>query len=166
MKKGSLRLLTGMMLVLFSSIVFYSCGPKDTDINAAVDAKLKAIPDLAGVTASVKDGVATIAGECKDEATKTLAETTVKGVDHVKSVVNNCTVAPPPPAPAPVVIAQDDPLTKSVNDAIKDYPTVKAEVKDGVVTLTGELSRSSNKKLIQAIQQLHPKKVENKLTLK
>jgi osmotically-inducible protein OsmY len=154
-----------MLLFFLTSIVFYSCGPKDTDINAAVDAKLKAIPDLAGVTATVKDGVATIAGECKDEATKTLAESTVKGVEHVKSVVNNCTVTPPP-APAPVVIAQDDPLTKSVNDAIKDYPTVKAEVKDGVVTLTGELNRSSNKKLMQAIQQLHPKKVENKLTLK
>ena len=81
MKKTSLRWLTGTMLFLLTSIVFYSCGPKDTDINAAVDAKLKAIPDLAGVTATVKDGVATIAGECKDDATKTLAESTVKGVD-------------------------------------------------------------------------------------
>ena len=165
MKKISLRLMTTLLLFAASSFVLQSCGPKDADVSAAIDTQLKTIPDLAGVTATVKDGVATLAGECKDEATKALAESTVKGVKGVKSVMNNCTITPPP-APAPVVIAPDDPLLKSVNDAIKDYPTVKADVKDGVVTLTGDLKKSSLSKLMQAIQQLHPKKVENKLTLK
>ena len=158
--------MTGILLFVAGSILLNSCKPKDADITTAIEAQLKTVPDLSGVTATVNDGVATLAGECKDEATKALAETTVKGVKGVISVVNNCTVTPPPPPPAPVVISPDDPLMKSVSDAVKDYPTVKAEVKDGVVTLTGDLKRSSLPKLMQAIQQLHPKKVENKLTLK
>lgn len=166
MKKTILRLVSGLLLIVACSVLLYSCKPKDADISAAIEAQLKTNPDLSGVSATVQDGVATLAGECKDEATKTLAETTVKGIKGVNSVVNNCTITPPPAPPAPVVISPDETLMKSVSDAIKDYPTVKAEVKDGVVTLTGNLKRSSLPKLMQAVQQLHPKKVENKLTLK
>jgi len=84
----------------------------------------------------------------------------------VKSVVNNATVTPPPPPPPPVEIAADDPLTKSVNDAVKDYPGVNASVKDGVVTLTGEIKRSSLQKLMQSLNSLKPKKIDNKLIIK
>ena len=44
----------------------------------------------------VKDGVVTLSGQVKDEAAKSSAETTAKGVKGVKSVINNLTVAPPP----------------------------------------------------------------------
>jgi osmotically-inducible protein OsmY len=87
-------------------------------------------------------------------------------VKGVKQVVNNCTVAPPPTAPAPVVIAADDPLAKGVTDAIKDYPGVKADVKDGVVTLTGDIKRAELQKLMEALHTLKPKKIDNKLTIK
>jgi osmotically-inducible protein OsmY len=142
MKKSVLKLFTAVLLLAAASAVFNSCkGVKDSDIETAIMEKAKSMTEMAGVTAAVKDGVVTLTGECKDDACRKLCEETVKAVKGVKSVVNNTTVAPPPPPPAPVEVATDDPLMKSVTDAIKDHPTVKAEVKDGVITLTGEIKR-------------------------
>ena len=114
------KTIAGNLILLFTAIMisttFTSCGPKDSDIQTAVNEKMKAMPDMSGMTAEVKDGVVTLSGEVKDDATKAMCETVAKGVAGVKSVVNNCTVAPPPaPVTAPVVIAADDPLTKGVN---------------------------------------------------
>ncbi len=72
-------------------------------------------------------------------------------------------VAPPP---APVIISADDSLTGLLLPVTKDFPAVKADVKGGVVTLTGEVERARLKTLIQSVQALHPKKVENKLVIK
>jgi hypothetical protein len=77
--------------------------------------------------------------------------------------VNNGTVTPPPP---PVTISADDTLIKGVADAVKDFTTVKVDVKDGVVTLTGEIKKASLPKLMQSLMALKPKKVDNKLTVK
>ena len=43
---------------------------------------------------------------------------------------------------------------------------MKADVKDGVVTLTGEIKKASLPKLMQSLMALKPKKVDNKLTVK
>ena len=111
----------------------------------------------------MKDGVVTLTGEVKDDASKASAETVAKGVKGVKSVVNNLTVAP---APAPVVITADDPLKTSVDATLKDFAGVSASVQDGVVTLTGEIKRADLQKLMMALNTLKPKKIENKLTIK
>lgn len=89
----------------------------------------------------------------------------MKEIKGVKSVVNNATIAPPAPA-APVEIAADDPLTKAVADATKDFAGVSATVKDGVVTLTGEIKKTDLPKLMQAIMASKPKKVDNQLVVK
>jgi hyperosmotically inducible protein len=155
-----------LAVVISATLGFVSCGPKDADIKTAIDAKISATPDMAGANASVTDGVATISGMVKDEAAKAMMEKEIAGIKGVKSVVNNVSVAPPPPPPpAPVVIAADDPLSKAVADAVKDHPTVKADVKDGVVTLTGEIKKDELKKLMPMLQSLKPKKVDNKLTV-
>ena len=64
---------------------------------------------------------------------------------------------------APVVIANDDELTKGVNDATKDFPGVTASVNNGEVTLTGKIKRDRLPTLMQSINSLHPKKVNNNL---
>ena len=66
---------------------------------------------------------------------------------------------------APVEVSSDDALRTGVKDATKDYPTVTATVADGEVTLTGKLDRSKLQPLMQSIQNLNPKKVNNQLTL-
>ena len=155
-----------MAVAIIATTLFVSCSPKDADIKATIEEKIKTTPAMTGATVEVKDGVATISGEVKDPDCKTMCEKEIIGIKGVKSVVNNCTVPAPPPPPAPVVIAADDPLSKAVTDAIKDYPGVKAEVKDGVITLTGDIKKDALKKLMPVLQALKPKKVDNKLTVK
>lgn len=160
------RILLPIVVMVSLSFLVVSCGPKDAAIQSSVEAALKANPDLASLSATVKDGVVTISGETKDETFKAKAEELAKGIKGVKNVINNSTVAAPPPAPEPVVIQMDDPLTKAVTDAIKDFDKVTAEVKDGVITLTGEIKRSQLRTLMESLNTLKPKKIENKLTIK
>lgn len=134
---------------------------KDADIQTAVQTALSANAGLSGVSAAVQDGVVTITGEAKDEAAKAAIEGLVKGIEGVKSVVNSTSVAPPP-----VIISPDAALMKSVSDALASYSGVTADVVDGVVTLSGNLKKSDLPKLMQALNALQPKKIENKLTLK
>jgi osmotically-inducible protein OsmY len=129
---------------------------KDTDIEKAVSEKTATI---GGVTATVKDGVVTLTGECKDDASKALAETTVKAIPGVKSVVNDLTVAPLP-AQVPAETADRDALTKGVKEATKDFPGVTATVNDGVITVTGEISAANWKRLKISLDGLKPKKVD------
>ena len=69
---------------------------------------------------------------------------------------NNVTVA----AAAPVEIAGDDALTKGVRDATKDYPSVKATVNEGVISVSGELKSDQWRKLKEALDGLKPKRVD------
>ncbi len=169
MQKKLHRILLTFIASASLSLFLFSCGAKDADVQSAVVTALKANSDLTGLTASVKDGVVTISGETKSESFKAQAEEIAKSVKGVKNVINNSTVAAPPPPPvepAPVVIAADDALTKAVSDVIKDFPGVKADVKEGVVTLTGEIKRASLQKLMPMLHALKPKSIENKLTIK
>ncbi len=49
---------------------------------------------------------------------------------------------------------------------MKDFAGVTANVKNSVVTLSGSIAKTSLPKLMMTLQALHPKKVENKLTIK
>jgi len=155
-----------LLYFIITSFFISSCGPKDSKIQTAVETTIRNNPSMNGIAASVQDGVVTLSGECKDEASKSAVESEVAKVKGVKRVVNNCTVIPSPAAQsAPVTIAEDDTLTRNVNDAIKDYPGVKATVKDGVITLTGVIKRSNLQKLMMSLQSLKPKKIDNQLTI-
>ena len=164
--KKHFTVLAAILVFMIPWMLTTSCREKDSDIQAAVETAIKDNKDLASISVEVKDGIATLSGEAKDDMCKSTAETIAGKVKGVKQVVNNCTIAAPAPAPAPVVIAEDDPLTKGVKDAIKDYPSVKADVKDGVVTLTGDIKRADLKKLMMGLNTFKPKKIDNKLTIK
>lgn len=153
------------LVVLCVGFLVMACGPKDADIQKEIAAKMSDMPEM---QVDVKDGVATLTGSCKDDACKQSCEDIVKSVKGVKLVVNNCVVVPPAVAPvdAPVVINSDSVLNTSVATALKAYNGVNATVTNGVVTLTGDIKRDQLPSLMQAIQELKPKKVENKLTIK
>jgi osmotically-inducible protein OsmY len=154
-----------LAVFLSASVLFFSCKPKDSDVQAKITEKFAATPECAGASASVVDGVATLTGEVKDDACKNKAENTAKEVKGVKSVVNDLTTTPPPPPPAPAV-NPDSELTKGVTDATKDFPTVTAAVNNGEITLTGSIKRADLPKLMQTLNTLKPKKINNQLTIK
>lgn len=155
-----------LSLVLLASLLVLgttSCKKKlkDADIQTAIETVLKADADMSGTMVTVKDGVATLSGVCKDETCKSKCEEAVKKIEGVKSIVNNCTVAPPPEAIVPPVA---DALSQAIADAVKDFPGVKTELKDGVLTLTGEIQKASLQKLmmgLNALKTMGLKKIES-----
>lgn len=154
-------ILLGMGLI----VSLAACAPKDADIEKAIAEKLGNDPDI---TVTVHEGVATITGTCDDEAYKKNIEKSVRAVKGVKSVVNTCELARAnqEPAAATVVINSDADLDKSVGKLVKDYEGVSATVVGGIVTLSGEIKRDKLQSLMQSLQELHPKKVDNKLIIK
>lgn len=111
------------VLSLAFVLLLGACGKSDADLTAASE---KAVKDKApNATVVVKDGVATVTGEAKDEAEKTAAGEAAK-VDGVTEVKNEMTVkATPTPAVA------DEAKKKAVEDALD-----KAGIKDVNVTAT------------------------------
>ena len=162
------RVLAIPLTVFFLIASVTSCKQKtsDADLKTAVEKSFAGTGgNLSGAYVDVKDGVVTLTGEVKTEAAKASAETFAKGINGVKSVVNNLTVAPPPSAP--VVITADDPLKASVDATLKAYPGVTATIKDGIITLSGTIKRADNQKLMVALNSLKPKKIDNaQLTIK
>lgn len=157
---------TAMTLTLVAGLAAGMTSCKSQEKKDA-EAKAKIEAAAPGVVVVVKDGVATLSGEVTDEAAKAAAEEAAKKVEGVKSVVNQTTVAPPPaPAPAPVVVNPDDALNTAATAAIQEYPGVTVTVKEGVVTLNGEIKKADLPKLMQKVNEIKPKKVENKMTVK
>ena len=155
MKRLSISIL--MIAFVAMAISFTSCKSKlkDADIKATVETALKADPMAAGLMVDVKDGVATLSGQCKDDACKTHCADLVKGIKGVSSVVDNCTVAPAMQEVVPVVTEpQADALTKAVTDALKDFPGVSGTVKDPILTLTGKISKDKVQKLMMGLNAL------------
>jgi len=166
MNKRINRVLAIPLTVFFLIASVISCKQKtsDADLKTAVDNAIAANSNLSGAYTDVKDGVVTLSGEVKTDAAKESAETAAKGINGVKSVVNNLTVAP---APAPVEITPDDPLKAAVENTIKPYPGVKATIQNGVVTLSGEIKKADLQKLMIALNSLKPKSIDNtQLTIK
>lgn len=154
-------------ILVVSSVLFTSCGNKnkDKEIEARIVERTTADANMKGLTASVKDGVVTLSGQCKDETCKTSCAQSVQSIAGVKQVINNITV-PEVQAPAPVTITADDPLKASVDNAILNYKGVSADVSGGVVTLRGEIKKSELQNLMQALHSLQPKNIVNQLVVK
>lgn len=149
-------LMPALLVVLLSS-----CGNSDKKVAEEVNAKVSA--NNPNISATVADGVVTLTGTCPDEPCRTSSESAAKEVKGVKQVVNQIQVTAPEPT---ITINSDDSLKTAVNEAIKDYKDVKADVQDGVVTLTGEIKRSQLSELMQDVTAAKPKKIENKLQIK
>jgi len=159
LKFNRLLLLLGAIAIISSTTTSCKSKVKDEDVKTNIETALRANPETAGLMVDVKDGVATLSGETKDETAKAKASELATAVAGVKSVENNVAIAAPPP-PAPVVITADDSLMTKVKDATKDFPTVTTTVKDGVISVSGELKRDSWKKLKMALDGLKPKRVD------
>jgi osmotically-inducible protein OsmY len=130
-----------------------------------VQAKIKAESTLATEPIRVATASAdvTLTGEVSSAANKARAEELAKGVEGVKSVVNNLTVKVPVP-----VIAADDPLKTQVTANLAKYGItgVTVTVANSEVTLTGDIPRAKLQDAMKAANEAHPKKVNNKLTIK
>jgi len=143
-----------LAVAISATVGFISCKPKDADIKTAIEEKIKVTPEMTGAMVDVKDGVATISGMVKDEASKAMCETEVAGIKGVKSVVNNCEVTPPPPpvaAPASLTTVLDAATQQKVKDGLKDIKGVTVEFSGDKAILTGEVTRANRMKIMQML---------------
>ena len=108
-----------------------------------------------GITLLMVAGVLTISS-CKDKAKET---------DNTSSEISADTTSTTMIPIDTSTVVTDDALTTQLKDATKDYPGVTATVNNGEVTLTGTISRDKVPNLMQAVQALNPKKVNNNLTI-
>lgn len=161
MKK--VRLMSLLTLFLLIGVGFTACdNVKDSDLEIKAIEAISTNPDAADVDITVIDKVATLSGSVADDATKGYIESTVQDVKGIKSVVNNLMVIPP----APDYSEMDATLNDALPDALKDHPTVQAEVKDGIIILTGEVNEKDLPMIMEKVSALNPLKVENNITVK
>lgn len=157
-----------MGLAVACTLFFASCKPKDEDIKAKIEAAIKADPMMTGAVVDVKDGVATITGEVKDDACKALCEKTISGIKGVEKVVNNCTVTPPPPPPTPVpasvTTALDEATQQKVKDGLKDIKGVTVTFDADKAVLVGEVTKADRMKIMQMLASAKVKSDVSKLT--
>lgn len=154
------RLVLILTCALLSGAMFYSCKPSDEKLQKQVETVLSTVQS--SVTATVKDGVATLTGTVESEEAKAAAEAAVKAVKDIKSVTNNIEVK------LPVVINLDETLSTTITNALTTagFKDVKLAVDSGVVTLTGEAKKADLQKIMQIANEAQPKKVLNQLKLK
>jgi hypothetical protein len=96
-------------------------------------------------------------GSCRGKNSSTTTDTTT-----VTAPTDNTTKKVPDTT---VVISSDDSLKSMVTDATKDFPGVTATVDQGVINLTGNIARDKLPKLMMALNALHPKKINNNLSI-
>ena len=138
------------ILTIAIALFMTACGKSDADLQKAAAAKLAA-DNVAGVTVTVKDGVATLTGEVADAAAKSKAEASAK-VEGIKSVVNNLTLKPLATAtPA----APDAGLTGKINEALKkaNITGLTVEVVNGKAVVKGTVPAAKYVETVKVINE-------------
>lgn len=158
-----LRLLSMTALILAFGIGTMSCNNvTDEQIQNEAQERLNANPELSGVLVTVANKEATLYGTVEDESEKSLAESTVAGIENVNSVINQIEVIPP----APDFTGIDNAINAGLAKVVEAYKTVSAEVHNGIVTVKGEIRKRDHAALLDSIRALSPVEVIDSVTVK
>ena len=151
------------VLSLSLVLLLGACGGKsDAEMQSAADKALKDNETTSGVTVEVKEGIATISGEVKDDAAKAKAEE-LANVEGVKNVVNEVKVNAP--APVPEAKGNDSEVKTKIEEGLTKVGCAGARVavQDGVATLSGNVDAKKMATCVQAANEGGAKKVVNDL---
>ncbi|MBB4806133.1 hyperosmotically inducible protein [Chryseobacterium defluvii] len=151
-------------LALAVSFGAISCKKKVSDADLQTQATT-IVTSNPNASVEVKDGVAHLSGTFADQASKDAMITQLKAISGVKDVMDMSTIAAAP-APVETTTAVDPAVQQKVQDAVKDFPSVKVEVVNGELTLTGNVSPEQAKKIKQSVDALKVGKVNFNYTVK
>jgi hyperosmotically inducible protein len=150
-------------LALTVSFASTSCEKKANDADLQTSAT-KIVTTNPNATVEVKDGVAHLSGTFADKTSEEQMVTSLKKIPGINDVMDMSTVVPATP---PALVNSVDPANmQKVTDALKDFPSAKAEVINGVLTLTGTVSSIQAKKIKMSVDALNIGKYNNNLTVK
>lgn len=148
------------LAVSFGSI---ACKKKvsDAELQTQATTVVTANPNA---SVEVKDGTAHLSGTFADQASKDNMIASLKAIPGVKDVMDMSTIA------APVVVdtasAVDPMVQQKVQDAVKDFPSVKVEVVNGELTLTGNVSPEQARQIKMSVDAVKAGKVNYNYTVK
>lgn len=143
-----------------------SCKKKVSDADLQTQATT-IVTSNPNASVEVKEGVAHLSGTFADQASKDAMIAQLKAIKGVKDVMDMSKVeATPPPSAVETKSAVDPAVQKKVQDAVKDFPTVKVEVINDELTLTGNVSQEQAKKIKQSVDALKVGKVKYNYTVK
>lgn len=158
------KTITMAALALVVSLGAISCKKKvsDAELQTQATTLVQSIPTA---SVEVKEGVAHLSGTFATQQDKDAAIANLKAIKGVKDVHDMATVTPPP-APVETAAVVDPAIQQKVQDAVKDFPTVKVEVVNGELTLTGNVSGTQARKIKESIDALKIGKYTNNLVVK
>ncbi|WP_426479659.1 BON domain-containing protein [Chryseobacterium sp. CBSDS_008] len=144
-----------------------SCKKKVSDADLQTQATT-IVTSNPNASVEVKDGVAHLSGTFADQQSKDAMIAQLKAISGVKDVMDMSTIAaaPAPAAPVETTSAVDPAVQKKVQDAVKDFPSVKVEVVNGQLTLTGNVSSLQARKIKESVDALKIGKYNNNLIVK
>ena len=150
-------------LALMVSTVAISCKKKPNDTELATQATeiVKANPTA---SVEVKEGVAHLSGTFATQAEKDAMIASLKAIPGVKDVMDMSSVVPAAVVETASVV--DPAVQQKLADAVKDFPTVKAEVVNGELTLTGDVTAEQARKIKMSVDALKVGKVNYNYTVK
>ena len=150
-------------LALMVSTVAISCKKKPSDTELATQATeiVKANPTA---SVEVKEGVAHLSGTFATQAEKDAMIASLKAIPGVKDVMDMSSVVPAAVVETASVV--DPAVQQKLADAVKDFPTVKAEVVNGELTLTGDVTAEQARKIKMSVDALKLGKVNFKYNVK
>ncbi|KIA82801.1 transporter [Kaistella solincola] len=153
-------------LALTISMGSVSCEKKVTDAELQTQATT-VVTSNPNASVEVKDGTAHLSGTFEDQASKDNMIASLKAIPGIKDVMDMSTVAATPPPPVVDTVSAVDPMVKQkVDDALKDFPSVKAEVVNGELTLTGNVSPAQARKIKESVDALQAGKINYNYTVK
>jgi hyperosmotically inducible periplasmic protein len=177
---------SGILAVLVFAVLSTACSQQaDIGITTKVKSLLdsdRAISNAAQIQVTTEKKVVTLAGPVDSPATKAKAVIIAKGVEGVKKVVDNLTVAPSSvaaaqpaaveAAPGTTTATTDTAITQAVKEKLLLQPetsawNVSVDTHDGVVTLTGTVKSPQEKEqVIQTARNTQGvQRVEDKLSV-
>ncbi len=148
---------------LMVSTVAISCKKKPNDTELATQATeiVKANPTA---SVEVKEGVAHLSGTFATQAEKDAMIASLKAIPGVKDVMDMASVTPAAAVETASVV--DPAVQQKLADAVKDFKTVKVEVVNGELTLTGDVTAEQARKIKMSVDALKLGKVNFKYNVK
>lgn len=158
-----INFLASLLILLSISVSIAGCAPDDKKIAEHVKAGITVLDS--NIQVNVKEGVVTLSGMVMDESTRNAAESAIKEIKGVKSVINNTTVKAELRGDEPDA---DGRLRQTIDSSFKssNIQGIKVDIDKGEVTVSGDVKKAEMVKIIKAVNGARPKRVINRLNVK
>jgi osmotically-inducible protein OsmY len=139
-----------------------SCKPTDDQITKTVTNVARTVAPQINV--NVQNGAVTLSGIIPDSLTKLDLDTAIRKMKGVVALHDQTSIPSLPDS----VISHDKTITDAIDSAFREnhLSGITVSVYNGVVTLTGSTTAADFKTIQRIVDNVHPKKVLNGLSIK